>query len=245
MENTSTRNVFTIPALILGGCLLASTIVGAYSFYRVKALSDTIAVTGSAQKAITSDTVVWKLSLSHSTGLDNVKDGYAGMTHDLGVLNDFLRKNKVDPAGVTIQPITVATLTTSYDKGNTPTGYTLSQEVDVQSSDVQGITKLAQNVGSLINQDALISTTSLEYYYSKLSDLKVEMLAQATKDAQMRAAKIAESAGSGLGKLRSASMGVLQITPVNSTDVSDYGSYDTTSIQKMITAVVRASFSVN
>ncbi len=245
MDNTNARSPFTVPALILAVGLLASTVVGAYGFYRVKALSDTISVTGSAQKEITSDVVKWKLSISHSTGLDTVKDGYTSMTHDLGILNDFLKKNKVDPKEITVQPINLTTLTTSYDKGNTPTGYTLTQEVDVESNDVQKVTKLAQDVGALINQDALVSTTSLEYYYSKLSDVKVEMLAQATKDAQMRAQKIAQSAGSGLGKLRSAAMGVLQITPVNSTDVSDYGSYDTTSIQKMITAVVRASFSVN
>jgi hypothetical protein len=60
----------------------------------------------------------------------------------------------------------------------------------------------------------------------------------------VRAGKIVESAGSNLGKLRSASMGVMQITPVNSTDVSDYGYYDTTSIEKQITAIVRASFAV-
>jgi hypothetical protein len=39
-------------------------------------------------------------------------------------------------------------------------------------------------------------------------------------------------------------MGVMQITPVNSTEVSDYGINDTSSIEKAITAIVTASFEV-
>jgi hypothetical protein len=40
-------------------------------------------------------------------------------------------------------------------------------------------------------------------------------------------------------------MGVLQITPADSTEVSDMGMYDTTSIDKDMTAVVNISFAVD
>ncbi|MFA5160529.1 MAG: SIMPL domain-containing protein, partial [Candidatus Omnitrophota bacterium] len=42
----------------------------------------------------------------------------------------------------------------------------------------------------------------------------------------------------------SAKMGVFQITPVNSTEISDWGMNDTTSLDKKVTAVVNASFSI-
>lgn len=120
----------------------------------------------------------------------------------------------------------------------------MNQDIVVESTDVPKVTKIAQEASTLLAQGAVINTLSLEYYYSKLADLKVEMMAEATKNARDRAAKIAESAGGSLGSLREASMGVMQITPVNSTDVSDYGTYDTSSLEKQITAVVRAAFSV-
>ncbi|HOG24446.1 MAG TPA: SIMPL domain-containing protein, partial [Candidatus Omnitrophota bacterium] len=44
--------------------------------------------------------------------------------------------------------------------------------------------------------------------------------------------------------MRSARMGVFQITPVNSTSVSDWGENDTSSVEKKVTAVVNASFSI-
>jgi uncharacterized protein len=81
------------------------------------------------------------------------------------------------------------------------------------------------------------------YFYTKIADLKIDMLALATKDARNRAGKIAENAGSKLGELKSAKMGVFQITPINSNEVSDYGINDTSSIEKEIMSVVNCVFS--
>jgi len=70
------------------------------------------------------------------------------------------------------------------------------------------------------------------------------LLALATKDAHDRALSMAEAVGSDIGAVRSAKMGVFQITRPYSTDVSDYGIYDTSWIEKQITAVVRVTFAV-
>ena len=50
--------------------------------------------------------------------------------------------------------------------------------------------------------------------------------------------------GNSIGSVKSAKMGVLQITAADSTDVSDYGTYDTSTIEKDMTAVVNVSFAV-
>ena len=47
-----------------------------------------------------------------------------------------------------------------------------------------------------------------------------------------------------VGKIQSVRMGVYQITPVNSTDVSDMGINDTSSIDKKVTAVANVSFKI-
>ena len=71
------------------------------------------------------------------------------------------------------------------------------------------------------------------------------MLGEAAKDAKVRAERVASSTGNSIGPVRSAKMGVLQITAADSTDVSDYGVYDTTTIEKDMTAVVNISFAVD
>ncbi|MDP4117071.1 MAG: SIMPL domain-containing protein, partial [Bacteroidota bacterium] len=83
-----------------------------------------------------------------------------------------------------------------------------------------------------------------EFHCSKLNEIKVEVQADAAKNALMRAKKIAEATGSSIGDIRSGTMGVLQITPKYSNQVDDAGINDLSSIEKEITAVVSASFEI-
>lgn len=46
------------------------------------------------------------------------------------------------------------------------------------------------------------------------------------------------------GKIQSVNMGVFQITPVDSTNVSDMGISDTTTIEKKVTAVANVNFRI-
>lgn len=64
------------------------------------------------------------------------------------------------------------------------------------------------------------------------------------KNALARAKQIASSTGSSVGALKSASKGVFQITPVNSTNVSDYGTYDTSLIDETVKAVITVRYFV-
>ena len=70
------------------------------------------------------------------------------------------------------------------------------------------------------------------------------LLAQATKDAQERARVLTDATGAHLGKLRGVDVGVFQVTSPNSTQVSDYGAYDTSTFEKDVTAVVNVTFSL-
>ena len=70
------------------------------------------------------------------------------------------------------------------------------------------------------------------------------MLAKATGNAKVRAESMVKVSGNKIGFMRSAKMGVFQITPVTSTDVSDYGYNDTSSLDKKVMAVVSAAFAI-
>ena len=96
----------------------------------------------------------------------------------------------------------------------------------------------------LLNEGVAFRSDPPQYLYTKLADIKVTMLAEATKDATKRAGMIAENAGSKLGDLTYADMGVMQITPLYSKEVSDYGINDTYSLEKEITAVVHCTFEI-
>jgi hypothetical protein len=246
---------YTIAAAVIGVSLILTAFVVSFYFYKVKGLDDVISVTGSSQQTIVSDVVQWSGSVTFGVGATGLADGNAQMQKDIAAIKTYLTANGVTEDQITISPVVVTPNYQSSDASGKSyyggagagslSGYTFTQNIQVESNDVQGVTKLAQNSGSFIEQGIPFTSNPLEYYYSKLSDLKVQMLADATKDAENRAQSIVGSTGAKLGALRSAKMGVMQITPVNSTEISDYGYYDTSSINKEITAIVTASFSVN
>jgi hypothetical protein len=122
--------------------------------------------------------------------------------------------------------------------------YLLSQGIEVKSHDVSRIDAVSRQSTELINQDIQFISEPPKYFYTKLAELKVEMLAKATENARERAVSMAKSTGNRIGVIRSARMGVFQITPATSTDISWYGENDTSSLEKKVMAVVAATFSI-
>lgn len=246
MNTTITNKGLIIGSIVIGLAFFASVAIGAYSFFRVKSLSNVISVTGSAEKQIVSDTVKWTSGFSRNVGLDGVRDGYAQMNRDLAATLEYLKSQGVTDSEITVKPVMMNQSYEPTEKyGSKMSGYNLQQIIEIQSNNVAGVAKLAQDAPVKLSESGILySTQNLEYFYSKFSDLKVEMLAEATKNAKARAEKIAESTDSKIGFMQSASMGVFQVTPTNSVDVSDYGYFDTSSINKKVTSVVRASFSL-
>jgi len=237
------RSPFTLAAAILGAAIIVTGSIIMYGFYEVKALSDAITVTGSAEREMTSDVAKWTIQIVRSADLNGLGEGNRVMTSDLDELQKYLVEKEIDPSWVTVDPVAVDTMY-DYNQGGRTSGYTLRRYVKVESSDIAKIRSAAEDAGVLLDRGTLASTISVEYFYSKLSELKQEILAEAMADAKARAQKMVESGGGSIGNLRSASMGVLQVTARNSVEVADYGMYDTSAEEKKVTAVVRAEFGI-
>jgi hypothetical protein len=248
---------FFWPAVVLGASLIIATIAGGQIFYKSKQLSNVLSVTGSSEQIVTSDTVKWQSSISRSVDSASLKEGSSQIKNDAQVVAQYLKTSGVADTEVTISPVTVSPVcesqnNISYDKfgnqscGSSKTmGYNLQQVITVESQKVPEVTKISQAASDyFIGQGLVFTTQSLEYYYSKLADLRLNLLSKATIDAKARAEKMIESTGKQIDALQAASMGVFQVTSKNSVEVSDYGVYDTSSLEKKVTGVVRVSFSL-
>jgi hypothetical protein len=169
--------------MILALGLIIVAIIAAGTFYSSKSLGDTVSVTGSSQTKIHSDMVKWRSTFSHTVDVKSLQDGYARMKWEAGTITAYLQQNKITDDKITLSNVSIYPQyeQTNYGSTGKVIGYTLSQQVIVDSSDVDGITKLAKDSGTLINQGIFFTSEPLEYYYSKLNDLKLDMLAEATK----------------------------------------------------------------
>ncbi|MBT8293930.1 MAG: SIMPL domain-containing protein, partial [Eudoraea sp.] len=124
-------------------------------------------------------------------------------------------------------------------------GYELSQSVQIESNDVALVEKVSREITELLDKGVQFNSSPPRYYYTKLSDLKIEMISKATEDARIRAEKIAENSGGALGDLISARMGVFQITGQNSDeDYSWGGAYNTSAKKKTASITMRLEYKV-
>jgi len=231
-------------ALALG--IVVSSVIFGWFYSKNHRSDEAITVTGSAKKRIKSDLVVWSASLTQQSAQPT--DAYKALSENIPRIKQYLISKGVPEAEMTVSSVSTTTLKKTDSNGaetSEITGYSLRQSIDVRSNDVDKIERIAREATELINQGILIESAAPQYYYTQIGDLKIEMLGEAAKDAKVRAEKIAASTGNSIGTVRSAKMGVLQITAADSTDVSDSGLYDTSTIQKDMTAVVNVSFSVN
>ena len=236
--------------IVLGICIAVATIVSSVilsgGFLKVmKFTREQISVTGSATKEIRSDYIVWNGEFSRRE--PNLKTAYNDLKSDLEKVKAYLNSKGVKDDELTIWQVATETVYKKNDKGNDTNdiqGYRLSQGIVIRSYDVEKIDRVAREVTELINQGIEFTSSAPEYFYTKLDELKIEMLAKATENAKQRAESMVKSTGNKIGFMRNAKMGVFQITPATSTDVSDWGVNDTTSLDKKVMAVVTVSFAI-
>ena len=235
----------TIAASILGIALILSVALGAHAFSKAKRLGNTMAVTGSAEKLVDSDTVKWSVSLARTVSPSEQLTVGRLLNADRVVFMNLIKTIGLDESSVSIQPMNIfPNMEYNSQTGQSVlVGYTASQMLVIESSKVNEVGTLAQNASATLGEKSVnASTQSIEYYYGKLTDVKLELLTEATKNARARAEAIISGGGGHLGQVRSADTGVFQITAVNSADLSDYGTYDTSAMKKKVTAVVHVTF---
>lgn len=236
--------------IILGVCIAAATIASSVilsqGFLKVmKFTREQIAVTGSAQKNIKSDYVVWTASFSKRD--TDSATAYKKLKEDLEKVKKYLVAKGVKDKEILVYQIATKTVYKKNEKGNDTSdiqGYVLTQNIQIKSDEVDMITQLSRESTELIDQGVEFSSGAPEYFYTKLDELKIEMLAKAAENAKQRAENMTRATGNKIGFMRSAKMGVFQITPINSTEVSDWGVNDTSSLEKKVTAVVTVSFAI-
>ncbi len=215
--------------------------------YAVNALSrEGISVTGSAYEIVKSDS--GRLSFEINTQAKTKAQAYQLMKKQMPAVVKYI-ENK----GISSENIDIKTYNGYYSyKYNQSTGnytnevdyYKLSQPIEVTSQDVNKIKEISLDIQSLLDEGIDINVNQTAYFYSKLSDLKIKLLEAATTDAKQRASAMLKATHNKVGKIQSVKMGVFQITEVDSTNVSDMGINDTSTIDKKVTAVANVVFKI-
>uniref|UniRef100_A0A7V3ZZG9 SIMPL domain-containing protein n=1 Tax=candidate division WOR-3 bacterium TaxID=2052148 RepID=A0A7V3ZZG9_UNCW3 len=228
-----------LPALILSiGIVLSSAIVSS-TLFKIKRMDNTITVTGSAKVRVVSDQVRWTITISRIT--PTLSEGYSLMAKDLSKIKEFLTKKGIQEKEIEISQI-YTNQPWLYTERLDRMHYQFTQSIVVSSMEVEKVLALADKIYDLVPDGVNITSSNLEFYYSKLPELRVSLLNDAMIDAKQRATMIAKSTGRKVGKVKSARMGVVQVMAPNTIQISDYGTYNTESREKEVMITVQATF---
>ena len=204
--------------------------------------SDGITVTGSAKTSATADNAVWTLSVSLSS--PTVSAAVKKVDSDVAALSKYLTAGGIPSDALTLGAVSTYA-NEEYVNGNA-TGRTLSyranRDVTVRSKDVQLISKLSQGIGALLETGINVNNYGPQYYISNLPELRPALMSDAMKDAKVRAESLTKAVGGSLGSLVNVKAGPIQITTPDSTMTADYGAYDTSTIEKTVSATVSVTF---
>jgi hypothetical protein len=229
--------LFLAAGLCLASLILANAWTRLYE-------SQVISITGSARRNVTSDLVIWRARFSVQA--DTLMAAQQRLKEDRAKVEAWLRLHAIQD--FQLQPVQIADIRSRGNKDDDTTtkliGYRVSQNVEIVSDKVDQVPRIASDSTALLEQGVAFVSEQMDFIYTKAGEAKIELMAEATKDARARAEQIAAQGGRTIKGLRSARMGVVQINPRYSTATSWEGNNDTSSPEKTMITTVNATFAL-
>ena len=213
--------------MIIGTCaIIAFALVGNAYKYRSKTM-ETIVVTGLAEKDFNSDLIVWNGSYSRKSF--DLKEAYSMLKADETAIRSYLLSTGITAGNMVFSSVGInkefnqRASADGQQISQEFTGYNLTQSVKIESNEVDKVDKISREAAELIQSGIEFNSSAPMFYNTKLNQVKMELLGKASADARARAETFAKNAGSSLGELKKATMGIFQITGKNSNEDYSYG----------------------
>lgn len=232
-------------SLAISAAVVIAAFIFASAWRTGRPTAQVIAVTGLAQRDFVSDLIVWRASYSRQGA--TVAEAYALLRSDADQVRKFLVQRGIPDGEIVISAVAISPVYRDVQNGNRVEtvfeGYRLEQNVSVESKRVDTVEQLSREISQLIDAGIILNSQKPQYYYTRLAELKLDLLAKASKDGTERAEKIAENASGRLGGLLRADMGIFQITGQNSDEEYSWGgTFNTTSKRKTASITVKMEF---
>lgn len=238
----------TTNAILFSVAIVAAAYFLGTAYVERAETNGTISVTGLGSEDFESDLIVWEGRFIREN--NDLKAAYAALEQDKSIIKAYLLSKGLKEDQVVFKAVsTLEQSEPQYQNGNYIgarfVGYQLTQSVEIESHEVSRVEELSRSITELMNKGVQFYSEAPRYYYTKMADLKIEMIRKATEDARLRAETIAANSGSELGDLESASMGVFQITGQNSNeDYSWGGAFNTADKKKTASITMRLLYEV-
>jgi hypothetical protein len=241
MTNLSSKVLLCVLGCMLGPALGGYFIGKAIQQYKLN--DRVVVVKGLSEREVKSDLAVWKLVYKNSNNDLSLLE--RKMAADKAAVEGFLLKAGFDAADIKIGNTEVIDKSAreygSAEDGKTAR-YIMNGELVLRTHNVDLVSQTQEKIMQLVQKGAVVSGTPA-FYYTKLLELRPQMIAEATKNARVSATQFAEDSGSQVGNIRNANQGVFSISAKDSV-LHDSYSTDSSSIDKKVRVVSTITFSL-
>ncbi len=208
--------VIAAAALLAAGVALAGWFVGR-GFVDARAGDRFVTVKGVAERTVTADLALWPIRFV--TTSNQLAEARERIAVDAGTVLAFLADNGLPPESVEVESFQVTDLLAqAYRSGPIESRFIVSQTLMVRTNDVDKVASASQKIGDLVAAGVVLSgeghaATGPTYLFTKLNDIKPDMIAEATKSAREGAEQFAKDSSSRISGIRRANQGLFQILP--------------------------------
>ncbi len=243
---TIPKNGITAATIIIAVSILSYSYMHRFAFSE----SNTITVKGLGATDFKSDLVVW--SGSFNAERKTLNEAYAQLSVDREIVKKFLKDKGIADKEVIFGAVSTSEITKSIynSEGNVIgeefMGFRLRQTVKIESGELEKVELVSRAITEVLNNGVAFYSEDPSYFFTKMQDVKLDLISKATDDAKTRANIIAKNGGASIGDLKSAQMGVFQIVGQNSNDEYSWGgSFNTSSKFKTATITMDLTYELD
>lgn len=213
LKDLRTSQLFYGIIIILSVIILSFTISGAVNKFTSR--NRTVSVKGLSEKIVDADLALWPLkSTATANTLIEINNKVAA---DQKIIKEFLIDQGFSEQEITIKQPTIQDRQANlyYENKGNQLRYIADIGILVKTSKVNLVKKAIQKSGELISKNISLANSNVEYIFTKLNDVKPEMIEEATKQARIAAQRFAADSGSKIKGIKNAYQGLFSISPIH------------------------------
>ena len=201
-------------SLKIGISIVMAAVILAVGFANIITPERSVSVRGLAEREVDADLAVWNMSFS--MGENSLESMQKSILEKTEVIKKYLIKHGLEESDFTVKPaaITDNSLNSYMDQTKITYKFVARQTILVRSEKIEAVKSAYADslelvsAGIAVNQDY---DSKVSYEFTKLNDIKPEMIAEATKNARTAAEQFAHDSNSKVGKIKKATQGLFTI----------------------------------
>ncbi len=243
------RGTYALAIAIFIGSIGSATILG-NALINMKMQDRNVQVRGVAERKVKADTAVWVIPINAAN--NDLHLAQSKVSSDTTKIINYLKQYNLVEDEISKRSTRVFDkLAQRYYTENNAPRYFVESEIVIKSLKIDDIVKASQNIGELIDQNITIAYDEYKYngpkfFFTKLNDIKPDMLADATKEARKAANEFALNSKSKVGKIKRASQGLFSILSQETVAAQEnsysYGSNEAYFVDKIVRVIINVEY---